>query len=1412
MSGFFRQLCVGAWLCGALLPEQWALAGLGAAAASASTLASTPASAPTSAPTTVLALPGVARSGVATSGILSSTPDFPFAEPHFETVGDTESIPDGSVTTLAQDNNGLLWIGTQSGLIRFDGYHLHKFVHDPLQINSLPGDYVKAMHVAADGRLWIGTSSDGLARYDPAREQFINYRHDPARADSLGGGSVWAIAGDGAGGLWVGTDQGLHYLSPNAQGFVHFHHEEGNPASLFDDRVRSLLLDGAGRLWVGSVAGLQRLRSDGQGFEAQASDPEQPDSLFGKRIATLFEAQDGKLWVGTGKHGAGWLMPGASKINWQAGAGAPAAGSPAPAIIQDAGMVRTISQPHPDQIWLGTENGGVEVLAAHDGHLLQQFRHDPAIPGSLSLNHVSSLLLDRAGLLWVGSWGGGLQRHNARNLAFRMLRHSPTRPDGLSHGNIASVLELKNGQILLGTNGNGIDILDRQKGLVGGYRHRASAQPRAGEIANLPGSRVKALAQTPDGSLWAGVALVGVVRLLPGAQQWQLCTGLVGDQVFRMVTDASGGLWVGSNTGLAYWSETTQRFESLPMANGKPMLSSVYAIDIDASGRVWAASDNGLWLREPGAKHLIGIHHEPGRADALISDDVGGVLVDRNNRLWIATAQGLERLREWDGQRARFDHVSRGLLAVGQNPGANLQQDAQGRIWNADFMLEPDKPQLHLLSRADGFDIGGSWVGSYSKTHDGLLLFGGPRGLLIIDPARFSPWQYQPNIVATELSINGKQEPLGRLLPILQLAPGQRTFAISFGALDYSAPNRVRYRYRLQGYERDWITADHEHRSASYGNLWPGSYTLQVRGTNRAGEWSRRVLTVPILVLPAFWQTGAFLLCVSVALLLALAGGYRWRVTRLHRRAQKLHRLVDARTADILNLAAIGRELTATLDTEQAFERVYTQVCARLDAHVFSISIVNPLRQMLVSVYEINNGVRRAAHEFALDTTHHPASWCVRERREMIVLQREQLADYFGSASPSGIDGSMQTLAFIPLAVGPDVIGCLSVQSLVPQAYAAEQIEFLHVLASYTAIAASNAAAHGELAESHQQLADSHQQLASAHQHLQDTQLQLIQAEKMASLGQLVANVAHEINTPISAVKASGSNILDALRQTLADLPALFMLLEPGEQALFHRLIEHADRHYAMLSSRAERTLQRELSAQLREAGLARAHEKATILVQLHISTELAEYWPLIKHQQADLILHTAHAISRIINNTHNIHMALARVSRVVFALKAFSHNGQTGDLVDTDLRSGLETVLLIYQSKFGPALQLVQEYDEIGPVPCLPEELNQVWLNLIHNALQAMNYQGKLSISITRAGDMAEVRIGDTGCGIPEGLLGRIFEPFFTTRPTGEGSGLGLAIVRQIILRHRGTIEVHSSVGQGSTVLVRLPCHREKT
>lgn len=822
----------------------------------------------------------------------------PLGDAYFETIGDSESIPDNNVTAIAEDASGFIWIGTPSGLIRYDGYRFRRYKRDPNKPDSLGGVFIRALALAADGRLWIGTDADGVSVYDPKTETFTQFRQRDNDSRSLSHNTVRALAPTPDGGMWVGTRAGVNLQTAGALDFQRFPNRLGPDTSELDDRVLALLLDQQGTLWVGSWNGLSRLNFGAKNFTRVHSTREQALALQGELIMSLYQLRDGRIGIGTNLQGSLILDPRDDTLQ-SVPAGLQARASDA--------MALAMLQPKPEELWLGSF-GGIAIVNATPGAtawtLKSQLRPDPSVLSSLANSQVRAMLQDRSGHIWIGGYSGGLQRHDPANEAIRVLHHSPSRLNGLSSPSIGSILERANGELWIGTRENGIDVIERGSGRFSNLK----AEPENPDA--LGNGMVISLAETTDRAVWAGT-LAGLFRRDPISKKFRAydaSSGIRGSTIRRLLAGKEGELWIGSNTGLFLWTPAlqaggTEAIHQIKMADGSDLNADVNALALEPDGRLWVGSTSGLHTLAPNSGGLKVVQGELNGGAQSAKPSIVGLLLDRKNRLWVDSSEGLNLLTQWREHdstiKAVFDPVSDRLGIGGKSFGANLLEDASGRIWTQQNVLASDAQSVYVLSKADGVEIGTAWFRSYTRTREGLLMFGGSKGILIVDPAKFQTHRYQAPLVVTELTIAGQAHPMGALEDGLELPPGATNFSVEFAALEYSAPQRVRYRYRLHGFDQAWIETDANRRVASYTNLKPGNYSLRVQARTLAGDWAPKELAIQVRALPAFWQTTWFALLMATLTGAIFYVALRRHASRVRRHERELEQMVLERTNEL---------------------------------------------------------------------------------------------------------------------------------------------------------------------------------------------------------------------------------------------------------------------------------------------------------------------------------------------------------------------------------------------------------------------------------------------------------------------------------------------------------------------------------
>ncbi|MEJ6005946.1 diguanylate cyclase [Paucibacter sp. AS339] len=832
------------------------------------------------------------------------------AEPRFESVG-AGIIPRDVVASLAQDRAGFIWIGTGDGLVRHDAYHFRPQERASARPAARNLGWLRAILPGRDGRLWIGSETDGLLVYDPLTEQVSHLNPERRSPDRAGPppaplATVRALAEDRDGAIWVGTlGAGLDRFNPTNGEFQHHRHAK-QAGSLDDDRVQALLADSQGTLWVGTWSGLSRRIKGSDRFEPVLSE------LAGQTVQAIFEASDGRIWVGTQQGKLAVLDPDSLRGTLLADAALQRGAS-------GRGAVNSIVEVAGGQIWVG-HAAGIDVHQVRSTELLRPLRHRPGRSAGLAGDEVVQLLVDRAGWVWVGGFGLGLQRHNPANQSIwvREADQAPASP--LRSADVRSLLQLDNGEIWAATHGGDVARLDPALRVIGALRPQPQGAPKdRSAVALLQATRITAMVQVGSkdlaeskgqgaeaGTIWLGAESLLYQYDRAGRQLRTLPHG--GGQTRRLLVGSEGSLWIGAADGLYRLAPGAERTERVIQGDGQALSGEIHVMAEALDHSLWVGSMKGLFRIPPGAQHLEALQAQAGAE--LGNPVVLGLLFDSRQTLWVDTAvAGLHRMKTWDGERASFERISERHGIVNRPYGANLLEDRRGRIWTQMHVYDPVSGRLDYLTATDGIDIGTPWFFSFTKTQDGRMLFGGAKGVAVVEPERFDRPAHAPPLAVAELRVNGERQQAGPMQNGLLLRPEQRSFSVEFAVLDFSMAGSSRYAYRLQGFDPDWIETGADLRVASYSNLSPGDYLLRVRAQNRSGVASEQELAIAVKVLPAWWQQWWFsiaLLIVSGALIFGLV---QLRTRQLRARQGWLERKVRERTA-ALEEASLSDPLT----------------------------------------------------------------------------------------------------------------------------------------------------------------------------------------------------------------------------------------------------------------------------------------------------------------------------------------------------------------------------------------------------------------------------------------------------------------------------------------------------------------------
>ncbi len=860
----------------------------------------------------------VTLAALALAGQLAAQP----GKLRFERITVEDGLSHGAVWAMEQDSLGFLWIGTQEGLNRYDGYRFKVFRHHPDHPDSLSESEVLALHEDRSGGLWVGTRGGGLNRFHRAEERFEHFRHDAGDASSLGHDSVWSLLEDSSGTLWVGTEDGLGYLRQGAGGFARIPDAAGASSGR---TVLALHEDSSGVLWIGTDGGLDRLDHRRQSLVSYRHEASDPASLSRGAVRAIEKGSGGSLWIGT--------ATALCRFDPRAGTCRRFRHDPAdPGSLSDD-EVRALHLDRQDRLWIGTETGGLNRLDPGAGAFIAH-RHDPAAPGTLSQDSIIAMFEDSTGVLWFGSYLG-LNKHDPASERFVTYRQHPGHEQTLSSRAIWPVLEDGTGALWIGTYESGLDRIDRRRGTVDHY------QPDPRDPESMPHGTVSSLWEDSSGVLWVGT-WGGLARFDRDRERLKTYRhdpanpdSLRNEMVVALREDSAGRFWVGTLQGLHRFDRARERFIRYPHRASDPDSLGqdwIYSIYEDRQGAVWfGALGGGLYrLTESGNgqhAHFAHYRHRAGDRDSLSSNKIASLYQDRSGRLWVGTfGGGLNRLAgDAEPGSERFVHY-REEDGLPNNTVLGILEDDGGRLWLSTngglSRLDPEAETFRSYDVDDGLPGNVFSPGSCFRGAGGEMFFGGIEGLSSFYPDRITTDPHPPAVVITDFQLFDESAALRRpdrespleqsILETSELELSHRHPVISFefAALHFAKPRKNRYAYRLEGFDRDWIATDASRRFARYTNLAPGRYTFRVRGSNGDGLWSPHDAALRIVVRPppwkSWWAYGVYALTLAAAI-----GGY----LRRHRREVEHERAINRRlqAAD-----AVKEELISELGAKNA--------------------------------------------------------------------------------------------------------------------------------------------------------------------------------------------------------------------------------------------------------------------------------------------------------------------------------------------------------------------------------------------------------------------------------------------------------------------------------------------------------------
>ncbi len=753
-----------------------------------------------------------------------------------------EGLSQSTVQAIVQDAQGFIWFGTQDGLNRYDGYSIKVFKHDPKDSNSVSDSRINCLLNDSSGDLWIGTAGGGVDRYVLDEDRFYHYSNDLKNSLSLSNNSVTAVYEDSDENIWVGTNSGLNRYNRKLNTFTRFVFDLKDTSVRNGNSITAVIEDKADNIWIGTYKGLYKYNlKNNHGFVRITNLNSDPATLYGDDVTALYIDRSGRLWVGTYdqylksydkrtnsfhkfintikaikticEDSGGNLWLGSLYMNLRVLNLKTNNVSGIPAIQND--LVNTLYEDKSGTLWIGTSFRGTFIYDKNKNRF-NRYLGDPYNP-----NVVMAILEDGNGGLWVATYGNGLKHFNRKRDKIKTYRHNPDKPESISSDKIFSLCITSDGVLWVGTIGGGLNYLDSAEGTFKGYTQHSPA-----DAGGLSSNDITALYEASDGNLFIGNAAGGIDILNRKTKTFEHYypeeqgpnTIGAGKSVTVIHEDEKGSIWAGTLDGLKRFEPKLNSFVSYKLRSNGNKKSTNYTgvTSLLFKGNImWIGTTrNGLLSFNQKSKSLFSYSENDGLPDNIVL----GILPDSSGNLWLSTNKGISRFNPADSMFKNYD-INDGLQANEFNQGADFK----------------------------------------SKT--GEMFFGGVNGFNSFYPSEIQDNRHVPPVYLTSFKVFDKKLKLSKALSSLKqihLSYSENFFSFEFVALNYTSPDKNKYAYKLEGFDKNWHIVSADQRYASYTNLDPGEYVLHVKGSNNDGVWNKTGTSLQIIILPPVWMTWWF--------------------------------------------------------------------------------------------------------------------------------------------------------------------------------------------------------------------------------------------------------------------------------------------------------------------------------------------------------------------------------------------------------------------------------------------------------------------------------------------------------------------------------------------------------------------------
>jgi signal transduction histidine kinase/ligand-binding sensor domain-containing protein/DNA-binding response OmpR family regulator len=807
-----------------------------------------------------------------------------------------DGLSQNAVFSILQDNHGFMWFGTKDGLNRYDGRNFMIYQHNPFDSTSISDAYVTKLLEDRRGNIWTGSLSGDVNVFNTETDIFCKIPLENESGENITTNEITDIAEGPDGAVWIATKgDGLIKILVDDDsgcdiGYKQFKHDPADDRSLASNRVGNLFFDEHQTFWIGTEEGLNQFHDGSESFSRTLFETKHPDastSSGNHKITSIHISRKGDFWIG--------VQSGLVKFDRYSG-NYEFYPNQYEVYRYGWGSINHIEEDNMGLLWLGTSAG----LMRFDP-LTKQFtyyRHDPLNPQFLSYNIISSLLIDETGILWVGTSGLGINILDFKANRFSTLIRTPDPSSRITGFSIRSILEVNSGDVWISA-----DVLYRWNRETGKLKSFETSSNRPDDFGNTD---AYSMIQATNGVLWFA-SEQGLFRYDPDTNQNRLYkyspgdnTSLLSQAVNAVFQDRDGTIWIATHNHLSKMTDeqagTFQHYRYQPSELSIGIARPVIFQDVE--GILWLGTIDGLIRFDSKNESFTRYRNDPSITTSLSNNHIKSILEDPvqpEKYLWIGTSGGLNK---FDYRAGTFEHYTE-QDGLPNEVIYGILPDGSGNLWlSTNKGLSRFNPQAETFRNfdvRDGLQSNEFNTGAYFKSKSGELFFGGIQGLNYFYPGDIRDNPHEPPVVLTGFKIGNKNityKSNPDLLKAsvyeieeLRLSHKDDVVTFEFAALDYSAPDKNQYAYKLDGYNDDWISSGNL-GSATYTNLPHGEYTFRVKGSNNDGVWNEEGLALAVIVIPPWWQTRWAYGFYAILLLSLLYGARRYELTRFNLKNQ----------------------------------------------------------------------------------------------------------------------------------------------------------------------------------------------------------------------------------------------------------------------------------------------------------------------------------------------------------------------------------------------------------------------------------------------------------------------------------------------------------------------------------------------